>query len=143
MIGHAPIETSAGILIHLQTSSGSFIHLDDQVISNEGRSPAIPLQIGNDVFLGTSEHVIHLSCESTCTEQGRTEFHTNGEIMPYFSDEGDDGFFPKKHSRWQLGRACQEMSCRLFIQTLEHILLLELNRMRVTLHLETTLEFSM
>ena len=112
MIRHAPIQTSAGILIHLQTSSGSSIHLDDQVLSNEGRSPAIPLQIGNDVFLGTSEHVIHLSCESTCTEQGRTEFHTNGEIMPYFSDGAIMVSFPRNtpDGGWGVGMPGDELS---------------------------------
>jgi hypothetical protein len=84
-IRHPPLHTSAGTLIHLQTSSGSTIYLGNQTLSNEGHSPAIPLQVGSQVYLGASEYVIHLRCESTCIEQGRSEFHTNGEITAFTS----------------------------------------------------------
>ena len=80
MIRHPPIVTTAGIISHLQTSSGSAIYLDAKLISEEGRSPAIPVKIGNKVFFGTSESISVWMCETDCVLEGRSEFHTNGEI---------------------------------------------------------------
>ncbi len=80
MIRHPPIFTAAGIVSHLQTSSGSAIYLDAELISEEGSSPAIPVKIGNKVYFGTSESVSVWVCETDCVLDGRSDFHTNGEI---------------------------------------------------------------
>ena len=79
-IRHAPIVTEAGVIIHLQTNSGSQIYLDQQLLSNEGHSPAIPLLVGHDVYLATSSDVIWLDCSINCSIQGKSAYHTNGEI---------------------------------------------------------------
>jgi len=79
-IRHAPLVTDAGIIIHLQTTSGSQIYLDQQLLSNEGHSPAIPLVVGQDVYLGTSSNVILLDCSNNCSVAGKSLYHTNGEI---------------------------------------------------------------
>ncbi len=79
-IRHPPVETSAGILIHLQTTTGSEIYVDNQLLSVEGYSPAIPLVSGSEIYLGTSSHILLLNCQINCTIEGRTEYHTNGEI---------------------------------------------------------------
>ena len=88
MIRHPPIVTTAGIVSHLQTSSGSGIYLDSELISEEGRSPAIPVKIGNKVYFGTSESVSVWACDTACVLEGRSEFHTNGEIT--IEPNGDD-----------------------------------------------------
>jgi|TARA_B110000881_G_scaffold87510_1_gene76681 outer membrane protein assembly factor BamB len=99
-IRHSPIETNAGIVIHLQTANGSEIYVGDDLLSVEGYSPAIPLKDGQDIFLGTSSHIIWIDCELICTMEGRTDHHTNGEItkqgenqiwFPYNSPEGGWG----------------------------------------------------
>ena len=79
-IRHAPIVTDSGIIIHLQTNSGSQIYLDQQLLSNEGYSPAIPLAVGQDVYLATSSNIIWLDCSSNCSVAGKSTYHTNGEI---------------------------------------------------------------
>jgi outer membrane protein assembly factor BamB len=79
-IRHAPIVTDSGIIIHLQTNSGSQIYLDQQLLSNEGYSPAIPLAVGQDVYLATSSNIIWLDCSSNCSVEGKSTYHTNGEI---------------------------------------------------------------
>lgn len=79
-IRHAPIVTDPGIIVHLQTNSGSQIYLDQQLLSNEGYSPAIPLVVGQDVYLGTSSNVILLDCSNNCSVAGKSPYHTNGEI---------------------------------------------------------------
>lgn len=79
-IRHAPIVTDSGIIVHLQTNSGSQIYLDQQLLSNEGYSPAIPLVVGQDVYLGTSSNVILLDCSNNCSVAGKSPYHTNGEI---------------------------------------------------------------
>lgn len=80
MIRHPPIVTTAGTVSHLQTSSGSAIYLDAELISEEGRSPAIPVKIRNKLYFGTSDSVSVWVCETDCVLEGRSEFHTNGEI---------------------------------------------------------------
>ena len=80
MIRHPPIVTTAGTVSHLQTSSGSAIYLDAELISEEGRSPAIPVKISNKLYFGTSDSVSVWVCETDCVLEGRSEFHTNGEI---------------------------------------------------------------
>ena len=86
-IRHAPIITTAGILIHLQTDGGSKIYLDNLVISDEGSSPAIPIIDANNVYLATSQSIITLECESSCVEIERKESTSNGEIS--LIDYGD------------------------------------------------------
>ena len=79
-IRHAPIITTAGILIHLQTDGGSKIYLDGLEISDEGNSPAIPIKNANNVYLATSQNIIKMECESSCIEIERKESASNGEI---------------------------------------------------------------
>jgi hypothetical protein len=80
-IRHAPIETQHGLLIHLQTSTGSTLYLNNSIIGNYGYSPAIPLQYGENIFLATSEEWISLSCNDiTCFEASKSQFHSNGEM---------------------------------------------------------------
>ena len=43
-IRHAPIETQHGLLIHLQTATGSTLYLNNSALENYGFSPALPLQ---------------------------------------------------------------------------------------------------
>ena len=80
-IRHAPIETQHGLLIHLQTATGSTLYLDNSIIGNYGYSPAIPLQYEERVFLATSNEWVSLSCDNiTCFEESKSSFHSNGEM---------------------------------------------------------------
>ena len=80
MIRHPPIVTTAGIISHLQTADGSAIYLDGMKISDEGKSPAIPIKVGEKIFFGTSDSISVWSCEEDCVLEGRSDFYTNGEI---------------------------------------------------------------
>tara|TARA_B100000767_G_scaffold274754_1_gene308774 strand:- start:59 stop:1696 length:1638 start_codon:yes stop_codon:yes gene_type:complete len=108
-IRHPPVETDAGILIHLQTATGSEIYVDNQLLSTEGYSPAIPLKSNSQVYLATSSHIILLNCELNCTIDGRTEFHTNGEII-----KQEDGKFWFPHNSpeggWGVGMPGSEVT---------------------------------
>ena len=80
-IRHAPIETQHGLLIHLQTATGSTLYLNNSIIGNYGYSPAIPLQYGERIFLSTSNEWVSLSCDNiTCFEESKSTFHSNGEM---------------------------------------------------------------
>ena len=80
-IRHAPIETQHGLLIHLQTATGSTLYLNNSIIGNYGYSPAIPLQYEERVFLATSNEWVSLSCDNiTCFEESKSTFHSNGEM---------------------------------------------------------------
>lgn len=80
-IRHAPIETQHGLLIHLQTATGSTLYLNNSIIGNYGYSPAIPLQYGERIFLATSNEWVSLSCDNiTCFEESKSSFHSNGEM---------------------------------------------------------------
>jgi hypothetical protein len=80
-IRHAPIETQHGLLIHLQTATGSVLYLNNSIIGNYGYSPAIPLQYDENIFLATSEEWISLSCDDIgCFEESKRSFHSNGEM---------------------------------------------------------------
>lgn len=80
-IRHAPIETQHGLLIHLQTATGSTLYLNNSVLGNYGFSPALPLQYDNRIFLATSEEWISLRCDNiTCIEDSKSSFHSNGEM---------------------------------------------------------------
>ena len=80
-IRHAPIETQHGLLIHLQTATGSTLYLNNSIIGNYGYSPAIPLQYGESIFLATSAEWISLSCDDiTCFEESKSSFNSNGEM---------------------------------------------------------------
>jgi len=80
-IRHAPIETQHGLLLHLQTATGSILYLNNSIIGNYGYSPAIPLQYDENIFLATSEEWISLSCDDiTCFEESKRSFHSNGEM---------------------------------------------------------------
>ena len=80
-IRHAPIETQHGLLIHLQTATGSTLYLNNSVLGTYGFSPALPLQYEDRIFLATSEEWISLRCDDiTCIEDSRSSFHSNGEM---------------------------------------------------------------
>lgn len=80
-IRHAPIETQHGLLIHLQTTTGSTLYLNNSVLGTYGFSPALPLQYEDRIFLATSEEWISLRCDDiTCIEDSKSSFHSNGEM---------------------------------------------------------------
>ena len=80
-IRHAPIETQHGLLIHLQTTTGSTLYLNNSVLGTYGFSPALPLQYENRIFLATSDEWISLRCDNiTCIEDSKSSFHSNGEM---------------------------------------------------------------
>ena len=80
-IRHAPIETQHGLLIHLQTATGSTLYLNNSVLGTYGFSPALPLQYDNRIFLATSDEWISLRCDNiTCIEDSKSSFHSNGEM---------------------------------------------------------------
>lgn len=80
-IRHAPIETQHGLLIHLQTTTGSTLYLNNSVLGTYGFSPALPLQYEDRIFLATSEEWISLRCDNiTCIEDSKSSFHANGEV---------------------------------------------------------------
>ena len=80
-IRHAPIETQHGLVIHLQTATGSVLYLNNSIIGNYGSSPAMPLQFEDHIFLATSNEWVYLSCNDiTCLEESRSSFHSNGEM---------------------------------------------------------------
>ena len=80
-IRHAPIETQHGLLIHLQTATGSTLYLNNSVLGTYGFSPALPLQYDDRIFLATSEEWISLRCDNiTCIEDSKSSFHSNGEM---------------------------------------------------------------
>ena len=95
MVRHPPIVTPSGIISHLQTSSGSSIYLDDVLISDEGKSPAIPIKVGEEIFFGTSDSISVWKCENECVLQGRSEFYTNGEITVQETENGSMLWFPR------------------------------------------------
>ena len=111
MIRHAPIQTDAGIIIHLQKSDGSEIYLDEELLSEEGYSPAIPLQNGDDIFFATSSHVIWWKCELNCTVQGKTGFHSNGEITLQHNQNSTSIWYPRNtpDGGWATGMPGQEL----------------------------------
>ena len=111
MIRHPPIVTTAGIISHLQTSSASAIYLDAKLISEEGRSPAIPVKIGNKVYFGTSESVSVWMCEADCVLEGRSEFHTNGEITSQIKGNQSVMWYPRNTQQggWGYGTPGEEI----------------------------------
>lgn len=111
MIRHSPIVTTAGIVSHLQTSSGSAIYLDSELISEEGRSPAIPVKIGSKVYFGTSESVSVWVCNTDCVLEGRSEFHTNGEITIESNGEDSVLWYPRNTQQggWGYGIPGEEI----------------------------------
>ncbi|MGB1475999.1 MAG: PQQ-binding-like beta-propeller repeat protein [Candidatus Poseidoniaceae archaeon] len=114
MIRHPPIVTTAGIISHLQTSSGSAIYLDTELISEEGRSPAIPVKIGNKVYFGTSESVSVWVCETDCVLEGRSEFHTNGEITIEPNGEDSVLWYPRNTQQGGWGYGIPGEEIKLF-----------------------------
>jgi hypothetical protein len=110
-IRHAPIQTDAGIIVHLQKDGGSGIYLGEQLLSEEGYSPAIPYQKADDIFFATSEHVIWWKCESNCTFQGRTAFHSNGEITLQENQNSTSVWYPGNtpDGGWATGLPGQEL----------------------------------
>ena len=88
-IRHAPIETQHGLLIHLQTATGSTLYLNNSVLGTYGFSPAVPLQYDNRIFLATSDEWISLRCDNiTCIEDSKSSFHSNGEMSIHHLKNG-------------------------------------------------------
>ena len=114
MIRHPPIVTDAGIVSHLQTSSGSAIYLDSELISEEGRSPAIPVKIGNKVYFGTSDSVSVWVCETDCVLEGRSEFHTNGEISIELNGDDSVLWYPRNTQQGGWGYGIPGEEIKLF-----------------------------
>ena len=117
MIRHPPIVTTAGIISHLQTSSGSAIYLDTELISEEGRSPAIPVKIGDKVYFGTSESVSVWVCETDCVLEGRSEFHTNGEITIEPNGEDSVLWYPRNTQQGGWGYGIPGEEIKLFFSS--------------------------
>ena len=111
MIRHAPIQTDAGIITHLQKDTGSEIYLNEMLLSEEGYSPAIPYKLDNDIFFATSEHVIWWKCDSNCTFQGKTNFHANGEITIQQNQNSSSIWYPRNtpEGGWATGLPGQEL----------------------------------
>ena len=81
MIRHAPLVTNAGMMIHLQTQSGSKIFIDGLLVHESGYSPAIPVIKNNIVYAATSSEFIVVECNvSSCELIDTTVFHSNGEL---------------------------------------------------------------
>ena len=88
-IRHAPIETQHGLLIHLQTATGSTLYLNNSVLGNYGFSPAVPLQYDDRIFLATSKEWVSFRCDSiTCIEDSKSSFHSNGEMSIHHHKNG-------------------------------------------------------
>ena len=110
-IRHAPINTQAGTIVHLQTSNGSGIYLENQLLAEEGYSPAIPLHLNGDIFFSTSDSVIQWNCATSCEFKGRTAFHANGEITFQITDTNSTIWFPRNTPQggWGYGTPGQEL----------------------------------
>jgi hypothetical protein len=81
MIRHAPLVTTSGLMIHLQTQTGSKIFIDGTLIHESGYSPAIPVIKDNIVYAASSSEFIVIDCNITsCELNGTVEFHSNGEL---------------------------------------------------------------
>ena len=104
-IRHKPVVTQQGILIHLQTINGSSIYIGQNLLSQEGHSPAIPLQVESKVYLGTSSHIIEIDCEEDCQISQKNEFKCNGEISKIYYNSKDLVVFPsnEKTGGWAFG----------------------------------------
>ena len=85
-IRHAPILTSAGILVQLQGQQSSTMYvLDSANLSTIqslpiGPSPGIPVTAGAFVLAFDSEAIRSFSCSLICEEVDRVPFLSNGEI---------------------------------------------------------------
>ena len=100
---HAPIQTSSGILTHLQVDGGGQILIDGNLLMQTGPSPAIPVANGDIIHLATSTEFITLDCSNECVELQNIPFHSNGELAlrmshseiwaPRNSEQGGWGVF--------------------------------------------------
>ena len=85
-IRHAPLITDAGVLVHLQQSSGSSIFVFNKtngsltLLNQSSFSPGIPIQKGNLSITTDSDYIRVYRCESTCTYVDQFPSHSNGEI---------------------------------------------------------------
>ena len=79
-IRHPPLLTNAGIMVHLQKSSGSEVFIDGESFLTAGSSPAMPIIYNDQVYLATSKEFIFLDCTMECNNLGTIPFHSNGEI---------------------------------------------------------------
>ena len=85
-IRHAPIQTDAGLLVHVQYASSStvtLVHPEDGSILQEfpsGPSPGIPSLQDGKITTGDSSSLNMFSCNNTCQLTDTFSHHTNGEI---------------------------------------------------------------
>ena len=85
-IRHAPLLTSAGLLVHVQSSMDSTIFILDPESGQQrqqflaGPSPAVPSLQGQYVVVADSENLRMLSCNDICSVESQIPFHSNGEI---------------------------------------------------------------
>ncbi len=85
-IRHAPLLTSAGLLVQLQKVSSSTIHvlnpsnLETRQVLQIGPSPGIPISTTNFILVIDSNAIRTLQCTTTCSEVDREPFLSNGEI---------------------------------------------------------------
>ena len=90
-IRHAPIQLSNdGLLIHLQTDSGSTIYHfnttseQSSVVTNSGYSPGMPIILDGYVITTDSQNLTSISCGVQCTVKDSETFTSNGEISIVF-----------------------------------------------------------
>ena len=89
-IRHTPLESDCGLLIHLQTKNGSSLILENRTLFEFGPSPAIPLQLGDQTYLSTSEEFVVLSCQSGMMNLvEKIPFSSNGEITAKVNSPDD------------------------------------------------------
>jgi len=85
-IRHAPLLTSAGLLVQLQKESSSTIHvlnpanLETHQVLQIGPSPGIPISTPGFILVFDSIAIRTLECTTTCSEVDRAPFLSNGEI---------------------------------------------------------------
>ena len=85
-IRHAPLLTSAGLLVQLQMGSSSAIHVLNQAnletyqVLPIGPSPGIPISTPDFILVIDSTAIRSLECTTICSEVDRAPFRSNGEI---------------------------------------------------------------
>lgn len=85
-IRHAPLLTSAGLLVQVQQERSSTIHilnpvnLETHQVLQIGPSPGIPISTPEFIVVIDSIAIRSLECTTTCSEIDRVPFLSNGEI---------------------------------------------------------------
>ena len=85
-IRHAPLLTSAGLLVQVQQERSSTIHilnpvnLETHQVLQIGPSPGIPISTPEFIVVIDSIAIRSLECTTTCSEIARAHFLSNGEL---------------------------------------------------------------